>query len=159
MDAADFALMIPIVAIVMGIGFAMMALWLNYRGKRELFQLYHAQRMAAIEKGIDLPPPPAEIFEGLKPPAFPTSSVPAAQASMLAHLKRGLSLMLVGTVIFVALWFTAGYDVAWWGLIPAAVGLADLLFYFLAGRKLPTPGTPPAPGSQPEGTPPSDYRR
>jgi len=30
-------------------------MWLDFRKKRELFQLHHAERMAAIEKGIDLP--------------------------------------------------------------------------------------------------------
>jgi hypothetical protein len=55
--AAVLALVIPIVAIVFGISVAMLGMWLDFRKKREMFELHHAERMAAIEKGIDLPPP------------------------------------------------------------------------------------------------------
>src|SRR5580658_1417162 len=54
--------LIPIIAIVMGLSVAMLCLYLDFRKKRELFQLYHAERMAAIEKGIELPPLPPEFF-------------------------------------------------------------------------------------------------
>jgi hypothetical protein len=139
------AVMIPVIAIVMGIGIGMLALTLNYRRKREIFQLYHAQRMAAIEKGVDLPPLPPELFDGFQRASGPPQYV---------HLRRGFMLVFLGAVLFVALYASAGPENAWWGLIPAAVGLADLLFYFLAGRKLAArdtmPGTPP--GSQAEET-------
>ncbi len=157
MDTADIALMIPIVAIIMGIAFAMLALWLNYRRKRELFQLYHAQRMAAIEKGVELPPLPGEIFEGLRPPSLTARTRAAAEPSILGHLRRGLTLLFVGIIIFVALIFTAGLDVAWWGLIPSAIGVADLLFYFVTAHKLNAGATQQ--GNQPEGPQPPDDRR
>jgi hypothetical protein len=139
------AIMIPIISIVMGIGFGMLALTLSYRRKREIFQLYHAQRMAAIEKGVELPPLPPEIFEGFKP-SFTAQS-------HLRHLWRGLMLVFLGIILFVAIYFSDGIEDAWWGLIPAAFGLADLLYYFLAARKLAlqdsmTPGAPTgSPGS------------
>lgn len=54
--------MVPITAIVMGIGIAMLGMWLDYRKKSEIYALHHKERMAAIEKGMDvpfLPPEPA----------------------------------------------------------------------------------------------------
>ena len=45
--------MIPIIAIVMGLGLGMLKIWTDYRKKREILQAHHAERMAAIEKGID----------------------------------------------------------------------------------------------------------
>ena len=50
------ALFIPIIAIIFGVGIGMLALYLGYRKRKELFVLYHQERMAALEKGVDLPP-------------------------------------------------------------------------------------------------------
>ena len=36
---------------------------LNYRRKRDIFRLHHTQRMAAIEKGVQIPPLPREFFQ------------------------------------------------------------------------------------------------
>ncbi len=120
------AMMIPIIAIIMGIGIAMLALWLDYRKKRDMFQMHHAERMAAIEKGIELPPLPSQFFQDYRHGASEPSR----------HLRSGLVLLFVGCAIFVALHQVAGPDVAWWGLVPAAIGAALLLFYVLVGRKL-----------------------
>ncbi|MGB6452288.1 MAG: DUF6249 domain-containing protein [Steroidobacteraceae bacterium] len=123
---AIVAMMIPIVAIILIFGTIMLRVWAEYRNKREMFQMYHAERLAAIEKGIDLPPLPPEFFtnhrRGLAAPAY--------------HLRSGLVLLLIGAALCVALYTSAGPDNAWWGLLPAAVGAGNLLFYALAGRKL-----------------------
>jgi hypothetical protein len=60
---AILSMVIPIVAIIMGVGIGMLSLLLQFRRKRDMFQLYHAERMAAIEKGIELPPLPPEFFQ------------------------------------------------------------------------------------------------
>ena len=39
------AVMIPIVAIVMGVGIGMLALFLDYRKKRDMFALHHKERL------------------------------------------------------------------------------------------------------------------
>jgi hypothetical protein len=49
-------------------------------------------------------------------------------------LRRGLVLLLVGIAITVALYQRAGGN-GLWGLVPAAVGLAYLLSYFISGRR------------------------
>jgi hypothetical protein len=41
----------------------------------------------------------------------------------------------VGVVLYFALREVAGSDVALFGLIPAAVGIAQLAYYFIEGRK------------------------
>ncbi len=117
--------MIPIVAIVMGIGIGMLGLWLNHRNKLKMFELHHVERMAAIEKGIELPPLPPEFFQDYR----------RGFSEPTRDLRTGLILLLVGFAIFGALYQVAGSDVAWWGLVPASIGAAYLLFYAFVGRK------------------------
>ena len=120
------ALTIPIVAIVMGVGIGMVRLWLDYRRKRDLLQLHHAERMVAIEKGIDLPPLPAEILSGGR------HSTPGA------YLYRGLVWLSLGLAIAIAI-FTSSRSIgsAIWGLLPMSIGIANLLYYFLSARVAP----------------------
>ena len=120
------AVMIPIVAIVMGIGIAMLSVVLDYRKKREMFALHHKERLAAIEKGMDLPPLPPECFQN----GFRKGRTPAD------NLRRGLVLLLVGAAITVALYSTFNRNYLW-GLVPAAIGIANLLTYWIEGRKAP----------------------
>ena len=42
---------------------------LNYRKRRRLMELHHAERMAAIERGMDIPPLPIELIDGRSPPS------------------------------------------------------------------------------------------
>ena len=120
------ALMIPIVAIVMGIGIGMLSLLLDYRKKREMFAMHHKERLVAIEKGMEVPPLPPEFFQnGQRRPWTPAQ-----------NLRRGLILLLVGGAVTAALY--NGYNHSYmWGLVPAAVGVALLLTYFIESRKAP----------------------
>ena len=131
MEPEKLVLFIPIIAIVMGIGIGMLSLVLDYRKKRDIFVLHHKERLAAIEKGMEVPPLPPEFFqEGNR----------KGQRHPSDYLRRGLVLVLVGAAITVALYRSTGHDVYLWGLVPAAVGVAQLLFYFLMGRKPPVGG-------------------
>jgi len=118
-----FALVIPIVAIVMGLGFAMLINWLDYRKKREIFELHHKERMAAIEKGMDVPALPQELFQGNR----------NASGSPGCYLRHGFIWLLVGLAVMIAL-RAEGMPGAYFGLIPAAVGLANLFYYVLRPR-------------------------
>jgi hypothetical protein len=120
------ALMIPIVAIVMGIGIAMLALVLDYRKKRDMFAMHHKERLAAIEKGMEVPPLPPEFFQN----GNRRSCTPAT------NLRRGLVCLLVGAAIMVALYNTLDRNYLW-GLIPVAIGIANLLTYLVESRKAP----------------------
>jgi hypothetical protein len=109
--------MIPIVAIVFGIGFVMLWVYFDYRRKRELYQLYHAERMAAIEKGMELPPLPADFFRDTRRRAAPG----------VRSRRWGLILLFFGVATCVAL-RSSGAGGAWcWGLVPTGVGLALLI--------------------------------
>ena len=122
------AVMIPIVAIVMGVGIGMLGLFLDYRKKHAMFAMHHQERMAAIDKGIEVPPLPLEFFQDNR-----------RRFSQADYLRRGLTLLLVGLVVTFALYDTLHHDYLW-GLIPVAMGVANLLFYYLAGRHVPREG-------------------
>ena len=124
--------LIPIVAIVMGIGIGMLSIYLSYRKRKEMFALYHQERMAAIEKGIELPPLPEDFFheDGM-----------SSRRSPHGTLLSGLVLVFIGITLYLALHFTAarsdeGGGAALFALIPAGIGAACLIYYFTVGRKL-----------------------
>jgi hypothetical protein len=120
------ALIIPLVAIIMGIGVAMLGIWLDFRKKREIFQLHHAERMAAIDKGIDVPPLPPQFFQDGR----------RAQTPFILF-RRGLTFLLVGATLTLALYFQAGsHRQALWGLLLVAVGVSNLVSAAV-GRRLP----------------------
>jgi O-antigen/teichoic acid export membrane protein len=134
METDQIAVFIPIVGIVMGIGIGMLALYLGYRKKRDIYELHHKERMAAIEKGIELPPLPVEFFR---------DGPDLGKRTPEGRLRSGLVLLFVGVALAFALSRTAHGQ--WvWGLIPAAVGLANLLSYALGRKKAAGEGTPPA---------------
>ena len=51
-----------IIAIILGIGLAVICAFLNYKRRKDMFALYHQERMAAIEKGVELPPLPEGVI-------------------------------------------------------------------------------------------------
>lgn len=112
------ALLIPIFGIVFGIGIGIVAIIAGHREKVKRAELRHRERLAAIEKGLELPPDPPEV--------------PQKKGGLL---RTGLIGLLVGVVLYFALDAVADEDVALFGLIPAAVGLANLITYFVELRK------------------------
>ncbi|MDE2219668.1 MAG: hypothetical protein KGL25_01150 [Gammaproteobacteria bacterium] len=127
METQNIALLIPILGIVMGIGIGMLALFLDYRKKQEMFAMHHKERMAAIEKGMEVPPLPPEFFQDGR------RRRPALHSDFL---RRGLVLLFIGAAICIAL-YNNQRDAYLWGLVPAGIGLAQLLYYFLARPKTP----------------------
>ncbi len=117
------AISVPIVAIVLGLSLAMLRSWLDYKKKKEFFELHHRERMAAIDKGLDVPPLPAELLVG------PSDGPRKARDP----LKTGLIWTLVGAAICVA-WFIEDKENFAWGLIPAAFGIANLLYYAITRK-------------------------
>jgi Mg2+/citrate symporter len=119
------ALLIPIIAIVMGIGIAFFAVFLDYSKRKRLMELYHQQRMAAIDKGIEMPPMPLDLLTA--DPRRRTRSSP---------LLRGLIWLFAGATLVVALYAGDLREKAFFGLIPAGIGAAYLIYYFAEGKKL-----------------------
>ena len=118
------AVMIPIVAIVMGIGIGMLSLFLDYRKKREMFAMHHKERLAAIDKGMEVPPLPPEFFGDIRRRVRAPGD----------YLRRGLVLLLVGIAITFALYDTLRHNYLW-GLVPTAMGVANLIYYYIETRK------------------------
>jgi cadmium resistance protein CadD (predicted permease) len=126
MHTESIAVFIPIVAIVMGIGVAMLSIWSEHRRKEKLLEQNHRERMHAIEKGIELPPLPANLV-GL-------SNGPST-ASAAKSLRSGVMLLLIGILLFFAINTAGGREGALFGLIPAAVGIANLLYAAIQWKK------------------------
>lgn len=116
------ALLIPILGIVFGIGVAIVAIIAKHREKTQRVELRHKERLAALERGLELPPEIEQPDDGGRRGA--------------GSLRSGLIGLFVGIVLYFALYRVAGDDVALFGLIPAAVGLANLIFYFSERRRL-----------------------
>jgi len=122
MDVEVMAIFIPIFGIVFGIGLAIVVIISKHREKVRRLELRHKERLIAIEKGIELPPELEQTDNGDK-------------RSGSGSLRSGLIGLGVGVVLYFALERVAGGDVALFGLIPAAVGLANLLFYVIETRR------------------------
>ena len=114
-------LFIPIIAIVMSFGLPMLAIYLYYRKQKEIYTLYHQQRMAAIEKGIELPPTPAGFLESGR--------------SSRRDLLKGLVWLFVGVAVTIAVYQSGKHQQAFFGLIPIGIGLAYLIYYAVEGRR------------------------
>jgi Domain of unknown function (DUF6249) len=122
---------IPIFGIVFGVGVPLsipiLIVILHHRTRRELIERYHAERMAAIERGMDLPPWTPEFLE------VPTRRRPRTS------LLPGLIWFFMGIALLLFFIDLSGRDVEaprYLGLIPMAVGLAYLVYYFVEGRDI-----------------------
>ncbi|HEX2494546.1 MAG TPA: DUF6249 domain-containing protein [Steroidobacter sp.] len=116
--------LIPLAAIVFSLSIPLVAIVLNYRKRRRLMDLHHTERMAAIERGMDIPPLPMELIAG-RSPRRRTSLLP------------GLVWFFVGIAVAGGMLLERDGHVPWMiGLVPLAIGLAYLIYYFAEGRKL-----------------------
>ena len=122
MEDGMVALFIPLFGIVFGIAVAIVAIVTQHRQKTQRAELRHKERLAAIEKGLELPPEMEDPDD-------------AGRRSRSGSLRSGLIGVAVGTVLYFALDQLVGERIALFGLVPAAVGIANLLFYFIEGRK------------------------
>jgi Domain of unknown function (DUF6249) len=118
---------IPVFGIFFGIGgpVTVLIVWLalNYRKRRRLMELHHAERMAAIERGMDVPPLPIELIDG-------------RSRRRRSSLLPGLVWFFIGLAIVIGTLSMHDDDIPiMGGLIPLGIGAAYLLYYFLEGRK------------------------
>src|SRR5262245_21406282 len=113
------ALLIPIFGIVFGVGVAIVAIVAGHREKLKRAELRHRERMTALEKGIELPPDPDLEATGKR----------------TGSLKSGRAGLFLGIVLYFALREVTDGEVAIFGLVPAAIGLANLISYFIEGRR------------------------
>jgi hypothetical protein len=144
---------IPVIGIVFSLGMPTVAFlaWiaLNYRKRRRLMELHHAERMAAIERGMDIPPLPIELIDG-------RSNQPRRRRS---SLLPGLVWFFIGLAVLISTVMMDRSIPLFGGLIPLGIGLAYLIYYFTEGRAVearlleqdlnerPAPRLPQAPGT------------
>lgn len=128
-------LMIPIAGIVGGVAVAIIWLATDYKRRAQLVELHHKERLAAIERGIDVPPLPPELFDR-------DDRIDPLDARSRA-LRRGLTYLLVGLAVAAALAINRDHESAAWGLIPIAMGIANLVFARI-GPQGDTGGAPKA---------------
>ena len=136
--------LIPIISIVLGIGMVVVAILTKHRRDMQQLELQHRERMAAIEKGLDLPP---DRGSPQAPPVRTNGYRPVGSR----YLLKGLVWLGVGLAIALSQneWTEHWHS---YGCIAAAVGVAYLIYYAVEGRKMdyPPPGSdrgPPGSGS------------
>ena len=105
--------------------FSLPIVWiaLNYRKRRHLMELYHKERMAAIERGMELPPLPLDLIDG-------------RSRRRRSSLLPGLVWFFIGLAVFAG-WLITDFDddlPVIGGLIPLGIGLAYLIYYGVEGR-------------------------
>lgn len=118
------AMAVPIVAIIT-----------NFFQRQHLLRAWHHQRMAAIEKGIELPTIPPELSA-----AFSEGSCESAKKPE-HYLLTGLILIAVGAGVVVLLHMMrhmTGIDFAAVGVIPGLIGVAFVLYYLATKGKQPS---------------------
>jgi hypothetical protein len=99
-----------IVAIVMGIGIGMLAIWVDYKRKR----LIHEERMEALRQGITPPDWLVEVEEKRKTPF----------RRALGLFIAAIVLIGIGIWLYVSMWWMGLGALAFWGAGPAFLGLA-----------------------------------
>ena len=129
---AYLGISIPILCIVIGGAWLALHTWCDFKKRRLLIELHHRERMTALEKGLDLPPLPADLLEAKEDadePAKPESSL----SDGLWWLGVG-----IGLVIWLSLSSKPWAHPAV-GAIPICIGLAQLIYYCLRGRDAKPP--------------------
>jgi hypothetical protein len=135
--------LIPIISIVLGIGMIVVAILTKHRRDMQQLELHHRERMAAIEKGLELPP------ERPTPAAAVRSNGYRGGGSR--YLLRGLVWTGVGLALTLSQneWTDHWHSYGW---IAVAVGVAYLIYYAVEGRRMdypPPPDRGPPGGSAP----------
>ncbi len=119
--------LIPIVGMLIPIA----AIIFHYLQRRDLLRAWHEQRMAAIAKGIELPPMPFDLNDESQ------CSASGSAANPNKNLLTGLILIACGFGVGVflrAIRPMIGIDIWAAGAIPALLGVAFVIFHYAGGR-------------------------
>src|SRR5262245_53444466 len=125
MDPGVIGVFIPIVAIVLGIGIGMLSIWTDHKRKAQLLEQFHKERLAALEKGVSMPELDKRLMQ--LDEREPANSAKA--------FRNGVMLLLIGVILYFALDSLVGIRVSLFGWIPAAIGVANLMYGVLLKKK------------------------
>lgn len=114
---------IPVVAVALGMAIAMLSVWTEHKRKSQLLDQYHKERLVALDKGVELP----ELDRRLV--ALDEADTPARA------FRNGIMMLLLGVILFFAIDRLLKERFALFGLIPTAVGIANLVYGVLLTRK------------------------
>jgi hypothetical protein len=131
MSPDNIGVFIPIVAIIFGIGMGMLSVWTEHKRRSQLLDQSHRERMAALEKGLPMPELPTNLLSRRAEEAHGDPG-----HAPLRAMRSGLTLLGIGIVLYFGLDRLTGGDVALFGLIPAVIGVANLVYAGLLSRKL-----------------------
>ncbi len=133
---SEIGVLIPLVAVFMGIGLAIVSVITQHRTRVKALEQRHRERMAAIEKGIELPP-------DLASDAGDVSGRQTKPASR--YLLQGLICLGIGVALLVSSFTIMPSELQLPGGILVAIGAALVIFYVATGRTTPpiSPGDPP----------------
>ena len=125
MSSENLALLIPIISVTVSLGALIVWIVVWYRRRMHEVDCRHKERMAAIEKGLELPP------ESLPQPE--------QMAPRSRYLLRGLIWLGVGLAITFGGrdWLRGPLGGSGW--IAVAVGAAYLIFYVVEGTRASVP--------------------
>lgn len=113
--------LVPLFAVGLTLSLPIVWITLNYRKRVRLMELHHAERMAAIERGMDIPALPLELIDG---------------RTRRSALLPGLVWFFIGLAVLCGSILGHDEDVpVMGGLVPLGIGLAYLVFYFVEDRK------------------------
>lgn len=136
MNEGQLTMLIPIIAITLSMATAMLFIIARHRRNALELEHRHKERMAAIDRGLDLPIEPVKLATNTRPP----------------YLLRGLVWLGVGLALVLGLRRLLDDDAYSIGWVPVAVGIAYLIFYVVEGRKEPRTGQNPAPDNSNQGS-------
>ena len=118
--------LIGLVAVILVFSIPIIYMIARSRRLQRAMELLHTERMAAIERGMDLPPSSLEILG---------DRIADSKRPRTALLPR-LVWLFVGLAITFSRLSVDGHDAPLMiGLIPVGIGLAYLIYYFVEERK------------------------
>jgi len=138
MSDNDLWLIPAVLSITLGIGTIITVIITLHRARMRALDQRHAERMAAIDKGMD-PFAPQEALARAEASVVPG---PGGQASR-HHLLSGLIWLGVGLAVALS---SSEFGHGFWsflGWIAAAVGAALVVYYMLEGRRHAVSPPPP----------------
>jgi hypothetical protein len=135
MNAAELGVLLPIIIVTLSLGYAIVSTVMRSRERVAALEHRHKERLAAIEKGIELPPELPLVDEDASGPK---------KASRF--LLRGLVCLGIG----IAIAFSALTVMPEELLLPAsiliAIGTALTIYYFVVARRDEPGAAPPDSG-------------
>jgi len=120
MNPDILALLVPNLGIAFGVAVAIVAIVMRHRLRIARAELRHRERLAMIDKGLEVLPDDPDGDAAARPPRY---------------LLRGLVFTFVGIALAVAFYAQHDWEVSFaWGFVPVAIGLGNLVYYAVEGR-------------------------